>query len=187
MVGLLAVAFGIAVPLISTGQSDLQARAAARYLVGRIMLARSQAVRAGAAVGVRFEMVDRPEAQGDRVWIGSFVDGDGDGIRSEDISTAVDRVLDPAEPLLARFPRVRFGLRSGVPPVGGRGTSSGPVRGVRLGGRNLLTMTPLGTATSGTIYLGSDPGPQYAVRIFGATGRVTVLRFDARATDWEIR
>ena len=187
VLGLVSVAVGVAVPRISTGQSALQARAAVQYLVGRIMLARAQAVQMGAAVGLRFEMVGGRGARDAGVRIGTYVDGDGDGVRSEDITTGMDRVLEPAEPLLARFPRVRFGLATGVPPVGGRATSEGTVRGVRLGGRDLLTMTPLGTATSGTIYLGSDGGAQYAVRIFGATARVTVLRFDARTADWERR
>ena len=49
---------------------------------------------------------------------------------------------------------------------------------VRLGGSNLLSFTPLGTATAGTVYV-RGTGLQLAIRIFGATGRTRVVRHDS--------
>jgi hypothetical protein len=53
---------------------------------------------------------------------------------------------------------------------------------VQLGRTNLLTFTPAGTATSGTIYIRDREGTQWAVRVLGATGRTRVLRYEPQHT-----
>ena len=44
--------------------------------------------------------------------------------------------------------------------------------------------TPLGTATTGTLYILGRGGAQYAVRIFGETGKTRLLKFDRPAARW---
>ena len=46
-----------------------------------------------------------------------------------------------------------------------------------IGPAKILTMSPDGTATSGTLYL-RGARSQYAVRVLGATGRTRVLKYD---------
>ncbi len=58
---------------------------------------------------------------------------------------------------------------------------------VRLGSANTLTFSPLGTATSGTIFFRSRTGRQYAVRVLGATGRTRVLEFRHETKSWTAR
>ena len=55
---------------------------------------------------------------------------------------------------------------------------------LRIGNTSMLTFSPLGSATSGTLYVAAHRGPQMAIRVFGATGRVRVLMFDARTRQW---
>jgi len=76
---------------------------------------------------------------------------------------------------------VRFGLADSVPDADGlRGTGTD---GVRIGSARILTMSPDGTATSGTLYL-QGKRAQYAVRVLGATGRTRVLAFDRGRQAW---
>ena len=58
---------------------------------------------------------------------------------------------------------------------------------VRLGRSDTLTFSPFGTATSGTIFLRSEQGRQYAVRVLGATGRTRILEFRHAAGAWTPR
>ena len=176
--GLMSILLGMAVPVALTARDDWSVRAAVRYVASRAMLARAQAVHRGASVGLRFEST----ADGYR--FGSYVDGDGDGIRTTDISDGVDREIDPAERLVDRFPSVRFALGPGLPPVDGGSPAGVLFDPIRLGPSDILTYTPLGTATSGSIYLSGRTGQQYAVRILGTTGRMRVLRFDAETGTW---
>ena len=100
--GLLSVLLGMTVPIVLTTRADWSVRAAARYVASQAMLVRAEAVRRGTAVGLRFEST----AEGCR--FGSFVDGDGDGIRTTDIAEGVDVELRPAERLADHFPSVIY-------------------------------------------------------------------------------
>ena len=142
--------------------------AAARHFAGRLGLARLQAVSRGAAVGFRFDPMPRG------ITFTVFQDGNGNGIRSADIASGIDRQLEPPMALSDQFPGVDIGLTPDSPAV----------EAVQLGSSNLLTFTPVGTATSGTIYISDRAGSQWAVRILGATGRTRVLRYNPATRGW---
>jgi hypothetical protein len=46
---------------------------------------------------------------------------------------------------------------------------------VRFGSADLISFSPLGSCTSGSLFLRSRAGAQYIVRVAGGTGRVRVL------------
>jgi hypothetical protein len=48
----------------------------------------------------------------------------------------------------------------------------------------LMSFSPIGTASSRTLYLRGGDGSQYAVRVLGATGRTRVLRYVAGTRVW---
>lgn len=179
--GLLSVLLGMALPIALTTRDDWSVRAAARYVASQAMLARSEAVRRGAAVGLRFELTT------DGYRFGSYVDGDGDGIRTTDIAEGVDAELRPAERLADHFPSVAFALEPGLPPVDSGRPAGAAFDPIRLGASDILTYTPFGTSTSGSLYLKGRTGQQYAVRTLGTTGRLRVLRFDTEAGVWSER
>jgi hypothetical protein len=166
--GVIAILGGAAAAHVLSSVDHSRGYAAARYLAGRMALARTQAVARGRAVGLRFTQ----ESRGFTFAV--FQDGNGDGIRTVDIQSGVDRPSDPPMSLFEQFPGVDIGLSPHSPA-----TSA-----VQLGQTNILTFTPLGTATSGTIYVSDRRGSQWAVRVLGATGRTRVLRYDARTGDW---
>ena len=47
-----------------------------------------------------------------------------------------------------------------------------------------MSFTPIGTATSRTLYLRGRDGSQYSVRVLGATGRTRVLRYVPATHQW---
>lgn len=159
---------GIAIAQVLTVMDHARGHAAARYLAARLGLARTQAVARGTAVGLRFDQVPGGFT------FDVFVDGNGNGIRTTDIEAGIDLPIEPPTSLFDRFPGVDIGLSPTSP-----GTDP-----VQLGRTNLLTFTPTGTATSGTVYIRDREGTQWAVRVLGATGRTRVLRYDPRTREW---
>lgn len=165
----------MAVPVTATTLEALRAAAAARYVAGRVMAIRMEAVRKSTAVALRFEAVGSDYA------FAPFIDGNGNGVRTADILAGIDRQAGPYERLFEKFAGIRFELTSGVPDADG--APGGSADGVRIGSPRILTMSPDGTATSGTLYL-TGRGGQYAVRVLGATGRVRVLFFHTGDHAW---
>jgi prepilin-type N-terminal cleavage/methylation domain-containing protein len=174
----MAILAGVTVPLTDAALDDLHTAAAARYVAGLVLSGRMEALKRARSVGLRFE------ASGLDYTYGSFVDGNGNGLRTADIRSGVDGPLGPEQRLADRFPGVRFGLQPGAPDADGvRGSSTD---GVRIGSSGILTTGPDGTATSGTLYL-QGRRAQYAVRVLGATARTRVLKLEPGAGTWTSR
>ena len=179
--GIIVVAVGISVPLVTTGRHEQRVMNAARHVGGRIVLARAVAARRGATVGIRFT------GTGHRVAFRSYVDGNGNGVRAADIESGVDTPVETETRLGDRFDGVRFELSPAAPVIGDSTPAGAGADPVNLGGSDILSLTPLGTATSGTLYLRSREGHQAAVRVLGATARVQVFQFDFQAGRWNPR
>ena len=108
-------------------------------------------------------------------------DGDGDGLRSEDIRRGVDTVIGTAFVLGDRYPGVHVGLPAEIRPPGG-GTL--PSDGVAMGRSDLLSVHPEGTTSSGSIYLCNRWRDCAAVRTYGATGRVALWLWRTDTSAW---
>jgi type II secretory pathway pseudopilin PulG len=174
---LAATLVGIAVPVTSSALDDLHTAGAARHVASRISAARIDAVTRSAAAAIRFEPVD-----GDYVFT-SFLDGNGNGVRTADIRTGTDPATSRGERLRDNYAGVRFGLKSGIPDLDG---TTGIADGVRIGAARILSLSPNGSATSGTIYLHGRRA-QFAIRVLGATGRTRVFEYDEGARTWTSR
>jgi hypothetical protein len=155
---------------------DFRTRSAARYLAQRAIDARFAAITRSAVTGLRFEPAS-PDYR-----ITSVVDGNGNGLRTADLQSGIDRTLTVPERLDTHFAGVAFGILAGVPDADGQPANGAD--GVRLGVSNLLSMNPDGTSSSGTLYLHGRNRTQYAVRVLGVTGRVRVLKFDFVKGRW---
>jgi type II secretory pathway pseudopilin PulG len=162
-----AMLAAMAIPQTSTSIDRSRAWSAARYLSSRMALARMQAVGRSASVALRFA------EGGDGFAFDTFVDGNRNGVRAHDIAAGVDRRLDPPVQLSDLFPGVVIGTAAG--------TLDDPVQ---IGSSNLLSFTPNGTSSSGTIYIRGRDGSRFAVRVLGATGRTRVLRYVAVTGQW---
>ncbi len=169
------VLVGVAIPVGGDALDDMRTRAAARYLAGRIANSRLGAINRSRAIGLRF-VAGTPDYQ-----FNSYVDGNGNGLRTADIQDGTDSALEVPRRLGSDFRGVRFGLTVGISDVDGVGNTSPD--GVRIGTSKILTMTPDGTATSGTLYV-QGIRAQYAVRVLGATGRTRVLKYETGSRSW---
>ena len=165
---LIAIVAAIAVPQSLVALDRTRAAAAARYLASRMAMARSHAVLRSAYVALRFD-----DSTGEGVTFQMFVDGNRNGVRTIDIASSVDPPLDTPVRLSELFPGVAIAV------AGEDGSDA-----VRIGSSNLLVFTPVGTATSGSIFVRGRDGSQFAVRVLGATGRVRVQRYESRTQVW---
>jgi hypothetical protein len=163
------------VPLGGDAIDELRTAAAARYLAGRITANRMEAISRSRAIALRFQP-STPDYQ-----FAAFVDGNGNGVRSAEITGGVDPPVGTPRRLSDDFPNVHFGLEIGSPDVDGVRNASAD--GVRVGASRILTVSPDGTSSSGTLYV-QGRRAQYAVRVLGATGRTRVLKYDTGARTW---
>lgn len=171
---LCAILIGIAVPVGNGAIDEIRTAGAARYVAGRISAARIDAVRRSTTMALRF-------APGsDDYVITLHADGNGNGVRTSEIASGVDLTVGGATQVQHHAPGVRFGLLPEVPDLDG---GSGGSDGVRVGAARILSFSPVGGATSGTLYLHGRRA-QYAVRVLGATGRVRVFHYDPGARRW---
>jgi prepilin-type N-terminal cleavage/methylation domain-containing protein len=150
---------------------------AVRYLATRLQRARMDAVARGANAAMRFT------ATGSGFAYAVYGDDNGDGVRSADIERGVDPQLLPRERLSDQFPGVDFGTLPGVPAVdGSTPPGSDPVR---LGSARMASFTPLGTSSSGSLYILGPHASQFVIRLFGETGKTRILRFNVSTYQWE--
>jgi hypothetical protein len=172
-----AVIAAIAVPAVHATRDRDATRLAARFLANRLHVVRLEALKRNVAVAIRFDPADLGR-------FGAYIDGDADGVRQSDVDDGTDSVLLGEGRLADVFESVAFRIRSDVPDPDGGGTLAGGSDPLRLGPTNFLSFNPIGSCTSGTIYLAAATGPQMAVRVMGATGRLRVLWFDQAGQRW---
>ena len=163
-----AVLAAAAVPVSMHAIERSRAWAATRYLAGKAAEARIQAVRRATHVALRFE-----EGAGG-ITFSVVMDGNRNGVRTQDIQNHEDPLLEPPARLSDLFPGMVIGLED----------EAGAGDPVRFGSSGLLSFTPLGTSSSGTVYVRGRDGSQFAVRVLGATGRTRVLHYRPQSREW---
>lgn len=168
----------IAVPVIGGSLDRERTIIGTQYLAGQLQRARLESLKQARSVAVRLELV------GERARLQLFADGNGNGVSQRDIDRAIDPPLAPPEYLDDRSRDVSLRINQPVVDISGAGRLDPGDDPLRIGNTALLAFSPLGGATSGTLYVAAHRGPQMAIRVFGGTGRVRVLLFDAQARQW---
>ena len=136
---LAAVVAGIAAPPFLVALDRQRSWAAARYLAARMTMARSYAVTHSAHVALRF-IGESSDVM--------FFDDNHNGVRTVDVASKVDRAIGAPSRLSELFPGGVIGI------LGDIGTDA-----VRIGPTNLMSFTPLATATPGFgTFRGRDDG-----------------------------
>jgi hypothetical protein len=95
-------------------------------------------------------------------------------VRTQDIQQQIDRVIEAPTILSDLFPGTSIGIAPGISVTAA----------VALSGTNILSLSPNGTATSGSVYVVGRDGTQWVVRVLGVTARTRVLRFDRTTGVW---
>jgi hypothetical protein len=177
VVALIMVAAAVSLPVFRSYTAEAHLVGAGQVFRSHFRRARSMAVRSNAYTAIRFES----GPAGDTYSI--YVDGNGNGVRSAEIRTGTDRLVEGPFPLTGGAPSVHVGFLPSVPAVPpARGTLSGDP--IRFGRSNMLSFSPLGTATPGTFYLAGD-GVQAAVRVTPGSARVRLMIW--RGDPWRVR
>jgi hypothetical protein len=174
---LIVIMAAVAIPSLHASRERDASLMAARHLASTLGRLRVDAIRRNRAVALRFD----PDQVGR---FGIYLDGDGDGVLQQDIDDGIDVPLDAETDIADIFPLVAFHVPITIPAPDGNGVIAADSDPVRIGNSNFLSFGPLGTATSGTVYLAGRAGTQMCVRVTGATARVRVLRFDRNSGLW---
>ena len=111
------------------------------------------------------------------------VDGNRNGVRLSDVQGGVDGVLRAGERLADKFANVSFGALPGLPAVDPSGTAPG-ADPIRLGANDMVTFTPLGSSSPGSLYIRGRGNVQYVLRVFAETGKIRILKFYPGSRQW---
>lgn len=178
-IAIIGMTAAIAFPKMMT----LQRRAAARNAAAEIRTifheARMRAIARGRNCGVKF-------SKGADGWTYAlYDDGDGDGVRNDDITSGVDPCFKTPRKVLASLERR---ATIGLPPfaiVDPDGDPLPPTKSpVAFGTSTICSFSPMGESSPGTIYITDSIEDVYAIRSFGATGRIRLLRWNAGKHKW---
>ena len=172
---LATAAFGV--PYVKAYSVEARLVGASRVFQGEFRLARSIAIMKGVQTAIRFEELD-----GQPVF-STYVDGNRNGVRAVDIAQGADRRISGPIPLASRTSGVRVAINPGVPAIP---PDTGALSGdpIRFGNSNMVSFSPLGTASPGTFYLAGET-LQGAVRVVPGSARVRFLV--CRGKKWEER
>ena len=168
-------------PVASRVRSAALTAAGARQMAVTLHALRWRSVALGRSHGLLFDR----EGAG---WIWYAVaDGNGNGLRTSE-------VLDGRDPTLSgphKLEQAVSGVTLGFPvprPIPRVPPGLGPIQNlddpIQIGNTNLLSFGPLGTASSGTLYITDRVDRLYAVVLFGKTARITVWRYDTKSGQW---
>lgn len=175
ILGILALC---AVPSFATYRRHASLRAQADQLRSIFRMARSRAIKRNANSGVRFAQ------RGSQWTFALYDDGDGDGIRSDDIASGVDRCYAAPSVLMPEFHIATIALL----PVAIRDPDGDllppTASAVQFGRSSVCSFSPTGSGTPGTAYITNTDGEIFAIRVLGASGKVRVLRYDALRKKW---
>jgi prepilin-type N-terminal cleavage/methylation domain-containing protein len=168
VLGIIVVAGAVVVvPALNAFTMESHLLGAGRVFKEEFLNARSIAVKQNVQTAIRFE-----QAADGRYYYSTYADRDADGVRSADIAAGIDERISGPRPLDAGVPRVRVGLLPGLRDP--EGDPLGTEDPIRFGNSNMLSFSPLGTASPGTFYLAGD-ALQVAVRVTPGSARVRLL------------
>jgi type II secretory pathway pseudopilin PulG len=156
---------------------DSRAAGAARYLSTRLHRTRMEAITRNTSTALRFS-----SSPGGYTFA-AYVDGNGNGVLSKDIQSGIDQSIQPPGRLSDHFSGVEFKAIEGLPAPDPLGTPPGDDP-IRLGSSDMVVFTAAGTATPGSLYICGRRNTQYVVRIFGETGKTSVLKFSTASGQW---
>jgi hypothetical protein len=116
-----------------------------------------------------------------------YDDGNGNGISNADITKKIDRRYFGPAVVMPSFRTASISLlpKTIRDPDGAKLLPTDPA--LQFGNSTICSFSPEGSGTAGTIYISDGVNNLYCVRVFGATGRLRMLRYDSGKSKWEER
>lgn len=181
-IAVMAIVASLGLPELFRATAQARLDLGAAEIASTLRLTRIYALRHGANVAVKFRV-----AGDGTVFYAIFRDGDGDGVRTQDLDKGVDPQVEPWRRLTHLGRSAGFGFPPG--PLPPDPTSGRPIGGsrtdpIRFNNSDLASFSASGGSTPGSVYL-TDGGRGFAVvRVTSVSGRVRTMRWDQRAGRW---
>jgi prepilin-type N-terminal cleavage/methylation domain-containing protein len=183
VLAIVAMAVAAALPAAATLRDAGRAAAGARTMATLLSAQRWKSVTAHRVLGLQFR-----KAGTNWTWR-EVADGNGNGLRTADIARGIDPVLTQDAALERQIENVTLGIPPGGPypeaPPGTDMLSAGDDP-VRFGRSDLISFSPVGSASSGTLYVTDGRRGFYAVVLFGPTARLRVWRYRPEERRWTL-
>ena len=181
IIAIIGLVASVAIPSFMSLRRRAAVRSAAAEIRSVFHEVRSRAIARHCNAGVKFTKA------GSEWQFAIYDDGDGDGVRTDDIVRRVDREVSRARFLWQQPQLVSVSLPP-FPIVDPDGDDIEPgAVPVQFNRSTLCSFSPIGQATPGTIYLTDSAGEVYAIRVYGPTAKIRVLRYVAATRKWESR
>jgi hypothetical protein len=181
---LLGLTLGVFLLLLATpGVLDLRqsvaVRSAAHETTVAFFLARSYAISKNRNVGLKFRR------NGDRYEWALYADANGNGVRTAEIASGVDRYLGLSIPWSRNdvLPAIMTGIR--VPDPSGSGYLDRIDDPIRFNSSDICSFSPMGESTPGSVYLWDGHDRMAVVRVFGRTAKVRTLFYRRGERGWK--
>ena len=178
IIGILALC---AVPAFANYRRQTSVMAAANEMRGMLRSVRSRAILRGRNAGVKFVRV------GNNWTYTLYDDGNGNGIANADITKKIDRRYFGPALVMPSSGTAAIALlpKTIKDPDGDKLLPTD--NALQFGNSTICSFSDLGSGTAGTIYISDGVSNLFCVRVYGASGKVRVLRYDAGKQKWEER
>lgn len=177
------IAVSVGIPSAAAIRESGRTEAGARLLAAELSSQRWKGVAGHGTRGLQFRRI-----AGGWSWR-EVADGNGNGLRTLEIARGVDRVLGPDVRLESLVEHVTIGIPAGGPypeaPPGIHELREGDDP-VRFGASDLVSFGPLGTASSGTLYVTDRKEGLCAIVLFGPSSRLRVWRYVPGEGRWTL-
>ena len=178
IIGILALC---AVPAFANYRRQTSVMAAANEMRGMLRSVRSRAILRGRNAGVKFVKV------GNNWTYTLYDDGNGNGIANADITKKIDRrYFGPALVMPSSGTAAIALLPKTIKDPDGDKLNPTD-NALQFGNSTICSFSDLGSGTAGTIYISDGISNLYCVRVYGASGKVRMLRYDSGKQKWEER
>lgn len=167
VVAIVGLVTTISIPSLTQISRKRELKAAAAELRSIFRDVRMRAVARSSNAAVKFREIGG-------IWhYGFFSDGDGDGVRNDDILSGTDPMTGPYREVFGSTGKVRIGLPDVATWDAERGERILPGESpVRFNRSTLCSFSANGSGTPGSIYLTDGAGNAAVVVVYGASGKV---------------
>jgi type II secretory pathway pseudopilin PulG len=169
VLAIMAVLAAIGIPSLQAYSEAAQLEGASDVFKGEFRKARSMAIASGAQTAIVFE------GEGDDATFALYRDGNENGVRRADIRAGRDPLVSGPFPVTGNVSGVHVAINPDTPAIPPAHGTLDPSDPIRFGASNILSFSPLSTATPGTFYLAGRHGLQAGVRVTGGSSRVRVM------------
>ncbi len=114
-----------------------------------------------------------------------YADGNGNGVRTVEIASGVDRYLGVSYPWSRNDVRPAIMTGTRVPDPGAPGRYLDRIDDpIRFNASDICSFTPVGDSTPGSVYLWDAHDRMAVVRVFGGTAKIRTLYYRRGARGW---